>query len=199
MPRGYDRAHSGRLRYLLPLCALFCSTLLSSSANAATILFSFSNDPSWGNVSGTVTGEIDGLVDNSTSAATAVIIDSYPAGLVLSGTYTTPFDVLAWSGGTIGENSFTLSGGVLIDGNFSIFSANGINDQLYLNSQCCGGVGTNFLDIGSNDTLYVWNRNGIGPTGVTFSSTSGVPEPASEMLVGTGVLGLLFLRRKAKP
>jgi hypothetical protein len=53
---------------------------------------------------------------------------------------------------------------------FSLFGANGINDQLYLNSQCACQqfglmLGTNFIDIGSNDTLYVWNDNGMTPTG----------------------------------
>lgn len=172
----------------------------SGVATAANISFSFSNDPSMGNVPGTVTGELFGLPDNGTGPATAVVIDSYPAGLVSFGSYTPPFDVFAWTGGTVNENSFTLVGGVVTGGSFSIIGANGVNDQLYINSQCeCayGGLelGTNFLDIGSNDSLFVWNDNGIGPTGVTFGNAA-IPEPASLLLIAPALLGLAALRRK---
>jgi hypothetical protein len=174
--------------------------LASGVATAANIVFSFSNDPAMGNVSGTVIGELFGLPDNGTGPATAVVIDSYPAGLVSSGNYTPPFDVLTWTGGTVVENSFTLVGGVVTGGSFSIISANGVNDQLYINSQCeCaqGGLelGTNFLDIGSIDSLFVWNDNGIGPTGVTFGNAA-IPEPASLLLIASALLGLAALRRK---
>jgi hypothetical protein len=51
--------------------------LAAGPASADDFSFSFTNDI--GNVAGTVTGEILGLTDNSTGAATDVIIESFPS------------------------------------------------------------------------------------------------------------------------
>jgi hypothetical protein len=183
---------------LLFATALVAGMVFCGSAKADTYNFSFSNS-SLGDVNGTVTGQIVGLCYNGTCSATAVYVDSYPAGLNEFGSYPAPFNVLNWTGGTIGENSFTVVDGVITGGGFDIYGANGVNDQLYIDSNCCGGAGTNFLDIGSDDSLYVWNDNGIGDDGVTFSvAGSTTPEPGSLFLLGTGLLAAFIITSRCK-
>ena len=123
-----------------------------------------------------------------------------PQGL---GSYPTPVDVFTWTGGTIVDNSFTLSGGNFVSGGFSIQTttiggANGDNDQLFVNAPCCGGRrATNFLDIGSNDSLFVWNQNNNGPGDITFTAvTAAVPEPGTLVLLAMGLIGFGAVRRR---
>ncbi len=176
--------------------ALGLTAVLGSSSDQAKALnFDFSFTNVVGNVAGTVTGQIDGLASSGTSAATAIYVYSYPAGLNSFGSYLTPFNVLAWSG-TVNENSFTVSGGVVTSAFFSIISANGINDQLYLNSACACQYGTghtNFLDIGSNDSRYVWNVGNLGASdGLIITSASATPLPSTWTMLIAGFAGLGF-------
>ncbi|MGA9600048.1 MAG: hypothetical protein WBS22_07325 [Methylocystis sp.] len=163
--------------------------------------FSFTNDPAWGNVNGTVTGQIFGLSNNSTGAATAIYIDSYPAAL---GSYATPFNVLNWTGGTLGGNSFTITNNVVTAADFWLYGANGINDQLYLNSSdpySATAPITNFLDIGSNDTLYVWNGGALNTPGGLLTTVVGAPGPqpgAGALSLGTVIVMLAALKLRAQ-
>ena len=105
--------------------------------------FSFTND--LGTAPGTVTGEIVGLSDNATSAATALYIDSFPTSpfyVFGTGPFTlqlpgdTPFNVLSPLDQIL-DNSFTVSNGEIINANFSarIFASQGfLSNTLGLNS-----------------------------------------------------------------
>jgi hypothetical protein len=93
--------------------------LLAGTATAASALdfnFSFSTDCapegtcSFG-IPGTVTGEITGLKDNATSAATHVWINSIVGPLDFSPGLTTPFETFTSSD----YNSFTVSGGKITE------------------------------------------------------------------------------------
>ena len=88
-------------------------TLFSVPAWADDFLFSFTNTS--GTVSGTVSGEIFGLTNNSTSAATEVIITSAPSSLGLG--EATPIIATLWNDPI--HNSFTELSGNLTAVNFS--------------------------------------------------------------------------------
>jgi PEP-CTERM motif len=193
-----------RSKFILSLGAAAVSLLASAPASAATVYYHFTNVV--GNVAGTVSGHISGLLDNATSAATGVWVDSYPAGLAGGGglgSYPVPFNVLAAWTGTVNENSFTLAGGVVTGARFSIVGANGDLDQLFLNSACACAYGTghtNFLDIGTGDTRYVWNVGDLNAQdGLVFDNgpAGGVPEPTTwaMMLAGFGAIGFAMRRK----
>jgi hypothetical protein len=121
----YYRMKTLKLTKFVAAAALL-TVLTCGVAQADNFLFSFSNDPNGpGNVQGTVTGEVFGLPHNGTGAATDIQIYSYPAGLVLFGSYTPPIDVFSWAD-TIGENSYTVTNGVVTGGGFYITQANGV-------------------------------------------------------------------------
>jgi hypothetical protein len=148
-------------------------TLAAVPAYALNFDFSFTNTE--GNVPGTVTGEIDGLANNATGAATAVFIDTFPAGLGLS--ITTPFNALA-SANTVNGNTFTVSGGQITAALFQSFFA-GAELSLFFNCSTCaphtaGQLFSNGLAVGTETTL-------------TFSPAA-VPGPVA----GAGLPGLIL-------
>jgi hypothetical protein len=53
--------------------------LASTPGHALSFNYSFTNDPTIGNVPGTVTGQVDGLQDNTFGPPTALFIDSAPS------------------------------------------------------------------------------------------------------------------------
>jgi len=138
-----------------------------------------------------VSGEIDGLTDNATSAATAVFIDSAPAAFGL----TTPFSVPLPPFG--GNNEFTVVNGVIT---IYAFVSGVVQPSPALSlTTSTGTLGT------FNHGLLI--ETSCGPT-VQFCSTGGdllsssvaTPLPAALPLFasGLGALGLLGWRRKRK-
>ncbi|WP_414529543.1 hypothetical protein [Nodularia chucula] len=130
----------------------------TSKASALNFSFSFSNNA--GNTNGTVTGTIFGLTDNATSAATQIIIDSFPAALG------TPVDGLIATNWNVLGNSFTVANGALTGGNFSAqASASGI----CLNAPCFGPFNNGLTfnqagnTVGNNGGFAALNPAGLNP------------------------------------
>jgi hypothetical protein len=167
--------------------ALICLSL--GHAKADNFTFSFTNDA--GNVSGTVTGEIFGLInDGATHPATSVVINSYPPAL-------NPFDtnltLTTW--GTINANQFIESSGLIT---FADFGARDVTTVCTV--QCVANIefvppGSNFTGISVLDTSgHRFTATDASPT---FSPTPSVPEPSPVYLLLTvlGVVAIVARRR----
>ena len=163
------------------LIAAAAAALVSAPPAHAGLNFDFSfnsttNDP------GTVTGEIFGLTDNATSAATDLVIDSYPAGFSAPAV---PWDVFS-SPSVSPDNSFTVSGGQITaaDSRIEFLGEFGLN--------ILGGL--NFLEVGAAEWL---NKGGFA--GVTYTAdppATNTPEPTSIALLLSGLFGLRLIGRR---
>jgi hypothetical protein len=190
------------IKNLLVAVTAFAAILTSAPSHASTLSFDFSFTNTLGVTPGTVTGQIYGLSDNATSAATAVIIDSYPAIL---GSVATPFDILSYplvagNPNSVVANSFTVAGGQITNVNF------------YADGQClpsppCGYAPLFlYLGTGSSPSAYVFGAsdpltglsNGAVQAESDFITFTPTPLPATLPLFATGLgaLGLLGWRRK---
>jgi len=160
------------------------------TARADNFKFSFTN--TLGGVPGTVTGEILGLTNNSTSAATQVIIETFPAALNPS--FFPPINATLWSIQI--ENSFTEAAGGVVSGGFEAqmpgitfgFSDLAIDSSGYnvLYLEChCGLGGREVADGG-----------GLAAANIDPLGSSSVPEPTSVILLLTMLLAITFVQRK---
>jgi hypothetical protein len=152
--------------------------LVSTPGHALTFAFFFTNTT--GITPGTVIGEIDGLIDNATGPATAVIINSAPSAFNL----TTPFSVPI-TGPPI--NSFTVSAGEIN------VTASGFIQNFPCPPATCGLqllLGLGLLDQGLGGVV-------MGP--LTYSSVSGPVAGAGlpGLILASGVL-LGWWRRRQK-
>jgi hypothetical protein len=179
------------------ICAVALSAGGTKTANAATLDFDFTiTGRSGGQPTGdTVTGEIDGLSDNSTGPASAVILESYNVALLGAIPGCLPCDTTKspWQIGTdsithLPENNFTVSNGQIVAANF--FSSGPNVSSLQLFSSQANSLG---ILAGPEEEATG------GP--VTFSPVApATPLPAALPLFATGLgaLGLLGWRRKRK-
>jgi hypothetical protein len=150
-------------------------TLTSTPGYAATLSFDFSFP--------------NGLTNNATSAATHVIVDSYPAGLILPAA---PFETNV---SAAAPSSFTVSNGSITEAGYAVSIPTG---GPFVGTLClslgpspagtCGTAGDSFLEDGQLNDVE-------GP--VTFTATP-LPTALPLFATGIGALGLLGWCRKRK-
>jgi hypothetical protein len=181
---------------LFGTCIALAMLLACSPSYALTIDFSFTNTV--GNVTGTVSGEIEGLADSGFSSATDIVIESAPAALGLA----TPFDALDFGTGLtlVQANSFLVSNGN-ITGALAFTTNYGAPPLFPLNWQFCLAVSVAGY-CGSPSSAYLQNGNDMEvatDTSPTFTPDA-TPLPATLPLFATGLgaLGVFGWRRKRK-
>ena len=150
------------------------SLTLTGGAQAAPLNFLFSITGGTSNP-GTVTGEIFGLQNNATGAATDVQVFT-ATGI------TAPSPIIDFGAASTGGDSFTVANGVLTNdmygennGNYSLF----LNDSANLFTKVSGST-----NIG----------NSSGFAGATYTAAP-VPEPVSMSALGLSAMALLGRRR----
>lgn len=155
------------------LSGLTCLLAAAAPVSAAGFTFSFETDFSqWpAGSAGTVSGEILGLADDGTGAATSVLITIIPSGF---GNFGGPLPINAATWSNIVENEFTTVAGVITAAKFRTFSAGDL--LLFINSGS-----QNFLRFGEAES-FVANENGF--EGVSF-------KPITPVDPGTSVPGPL--------
>jgi hypothetical protein len=179
-----------KLTRILPLVvgSAVAGVFASNMPPAHALDFNFSLTNTRGNVSGTVTGTIQGLSDNTTSAASDIIITSYPAGLTANPA--APFSLFSFLGGTgPSENSFTVNNGVITNDQFTYVSTKG---RVYLGS-------FNYISLDAPNSKNVWGANGHLVASYSSAATP-VPfdTPGGATMATVGSLFALGLMRQVK-
>jgi hypothetical protein len=197
LSNGFVKGKRMRISFKFLACAAFGALIVAFAAPARAGLlnfsFSFTTVPHQdGTTPGTVTGEIEGLSDNSTGAASDVIIETAPSALGgISTEGPLPIDLNA-SGWVSIFNSFTVSGGQITDASFFAVAADS-NAGIFLNVS-----GDNLVTF-DDEVTTVANEGGFaGATYAPLVAAPSVPEPASFQVgfASLPILGFWFWKRR---
>lgn len=179
--------------------AMMAGLISVGNAQASTVYFEFTGDtPIQGfalqQVYGTVTGHIDGLVDNATSSATAVFVDSAPTPLHFD--YSLNLVNSALFGDTYLEyNRFTLKAGNIEDYYFDTDHGSGGGVYFRTGTTALSSLPFSGLTVEIGNTF----PGVVTGSAMSFSSTSflvsPVPLPAGLPMFATALLGLIGVLR----
>jgi len=183
-----------RLKSMTAIFALAISAIVFLGPTAKADDFSFSFTNTLGTVPGAVTGEILGLTNNSTSAATQVIIETFPPAL--NAPFSPPLDATLWSDQL--ENSFTEEAGVIVSGGFQAQTTFDVLGIATLSIDASGFNGLSFCHCVVGVSPYVEGDPGLAAANIQPLS-SPVPEPTSVIFLITMLLAVAFMARKKQP
>jgi hypothetical protein len=183
------------------LCAGLIALGLSAPARASTYDLSFTNNQP-GDTSGTITLEVEGLTNNSTTGfASDVILLAAPSALGLAvgdpptypQTYPIPFDFFA-SGAILANSNWTVTNGVITavdDFSWSSNLSRGFVFYIDLDSNVDAG----FYAAGSSDGEVLCE----GSSCLVPLAPTPVPAAAPLFATGFGIIGMMgYWRRKRK-
>jgi hypothetical protein len=164
-----------KTRLRLTLALILVGAFSAQSVHADDFSFTFTNNTP-GDVDGTVTGDIYGLVDNANSTPTSIVMTSAPADLGI----TTPNTWIP-SDSIFGTGYFTVTNGVITASSFGEISYLGLPNYTFDASENSVGVGSNTVQEtqGSFDAA-------------TFAA---VPEPSPFGLLVVGAATLIGWKR----
>jgi hypothetical protein len=180
---------------------------LGNSARADNFYFSFTNTVATasGNLVGTVTGEIEGLTNNTTGPAAEVLLISFPIAVVYPPGYVPPegpgeltgcpplsataCDVSLWytQANGLQPNIFTETNGSITYFDF-VSESDNANAIFDLQDD-----GLDYLSYNTGQTRVELDDTGLGSQGVSFTPT---PEPSSLILLSTLLLLAASAMRK---
>jgi PEP-CTERM motif len=183
-----------RFGLVVPAGLLAAAVALFAQPARADLVFTFSFVVTAGDAaSGTVTGEIFGLTDNATSAATDVVITSMPDGAP-GYAPALPIDIFA-SSPSVNSNVFTVSDEEITSGEFFASFGPGDNDQLQLEPGTGAQGFPGALSFQDPDNMMnMWDVYDDNTAAVSYSVTP-APEPSSIAVFGIGLFGLPLARR----
>jgi hypothetical protein len=162
-------------RCLTALAVAATAWLAAPAASRASLIFDFSFTGTTNTgITATVMGEIDGLTNNATTAATHVTIDSVTG---ITAPFTLPHD--------------TISDPVFV--NFFIVSNDQIVGEVYNTATTDYTFGIKGGGIFDNNITKV----SLTTANITFTLVPEVPEPSALVLLGTALAGLFLFEFRA--
>jgi hypothetical protein len=157
----------------------FASALVLASSPGHALSFQFSFTGITGTGEGTVTGEIDGLADNTTGPATAVFIDSAPSAFGVTTPLSVPLSNSNFNTFTVSSDAITSStfdttfsvGGSKFERLRILFNSPGLSDQMFLDLYDAAGL-----------------QASVDARTIAFTPIAVVPGP----IAGAGLPGLIL-------